>query len=157
MAGGGGGNEELNLVPYLDVMVNLIMFMIVMVAYLVELKETPVLAPSYCDNCGGNAGDQPPFITVAVTRDGYSLIGGGTAEGGVKIPKKGGKYDTRALTANLKQLKTQIPNLSDNLVLMADATARYEEIILTMDAARFDGTVDKAPLFNGITFAKLVE
>lgn len=156
MAGGGGGNEELNLVPYLDVMVNLIMFMIVMVAYLVELKETPVLAPSYCDNCGGGQGEQQPYITVAITSRGYKLVAGGTAEGGVEIPKRGGQYDTRALTAQLKQLKVQIPNLSDNLVLMADANARYEEIILTMDASRFDGSAERI-LFNGITFAKLVE
>ena len=157
MAGGGTSTEELNLVPYLDVMVNLIMFMIVLVAYLVELKETPVLAPSYCDSCGDDKGDQPPFVTVAVTSKGYKLIGGGDAEGGVEIPKrKDGQYDTRALTASLKQLKVQIPKLSDNLVLMADGTARYEEIILTMDAARFDGSAEKI-LFNGITFAKLVE
>ena len=50
MAGGGGGTEELNLVPYLDIMVNLIMFMVVVTAYLVQLKEAPIMAPS-CDIC----------------------------------------------------------------------------------------------------------
>lgn len=154
---GGSGTEDLNLIPYMDVMVNLIMFMLVLVAVLVEFKETPVLAPSYCDGCGGGKGEQIPFVTVAVTREGYKLLGGGDAEGGVEIPKAGGRYDTRALTRNLKQLKVQIPKLSDNLVLMADGGVKYEDIIATMDAARFDGTPDRPPLFNGITFAKLVE
>lgn len=157
MAGGGSGTEELNLIPYMDVMVNLIMFMLVLVAVLVEFKETPVLAPSYCDGCGGGDGEQIPFVTVVVVPAGYQIMVGGGAEGKIEIPKKGGKYDTRSLTANLKQLKVQFTKLSDNLVLVADGSARYEEVILTMDAARFDGTADKAPLFNGITFAKSVE
>jgi len=54
MAGGGGGEGDLNLVPYMDIMVNLIMFMLVVTAYLVELREAPVLAPQYSSGGGGS-------------------------------------------------------------------------------------------------------
>jgi biopolymer transport protein ExbD len=156
MAGGGGGTEELNLVPYLDVMVNLIVFMITITAYIVQMKESPVLPPAY-DGGGGSTGEQKPFITVAITSQGYSLIGGGSAEGQMPaIPKKGGAYDSKALTATVKQVKAQIPNLSDNIVLMADPTTRYSDVIQAMDAVRFDGSGDKV-LFNGVTFAKAVQ
>jgi biopolymer transport protein ExbD len=156
MAGGGGGTEELNLVPYLDVMVNLIVFMITITAYIVQMKESPVLVPSYGPG-GGAAGTQKPFLTVAITQGGYEVLGGGSAEGRLGgIPKKGGAYDTRALTAAVKQVKASIPDLSDNIVLTPDRAVKYSDVVLTMDAVRFDGTAEKV-LFNGVSFGLAVQ
>ncbi len=155
MAGGGGGSEELNLVPYLDIMVNLIMFMLVVTAYIVELKESPVLPPAY-GGAPGSDGEKTPYLTVAMTDAGYVIVAGGGAEGSEEpIPKSAGQYDTRALTAKLKDLKAALPKLSENIVITAGSTQTYKEVMATMDAARFDGSPNK-PLFSGVTLAQVV-
>jgi biopolymer transport protein ExbD len=154
MAGGGGGQEELNLVPYLDIMVNLIMFMLLATAYIVELKESPVLPPAY----GGGAGsgsEQKPYLTIAMADAGYAILGGASAEGNVPIGKRGDQYDTKALTAKLKELKATVPNLSESVVITAGTGQTYKDVMATMDAARFDGD-PKRPLFTGVTLAQVV-
>lgn len=96
MAGGGGGTEELNLVPYLDVMVNLIIFMITVTAYIVQLKEAPVLAPAY--GGGGSAGgDQKPFLTLVIPSRGFGILSSDdTKVAGSELPKEGGNYPGRS-------------------------------------------------------------
>lgn len=156
MSAGGGGTEDLNLVPYLDIMVNLIMFMIVVTAYIVELKEAPVLPPAY--GGGGGASDQQKaYLTVAMADQGYVIIAGGSAEGTeAPIPKKANQYDTKALTSKLKELKAALPNLSESIVITAGSNQSYSEVMSTMDAVRFDGAATK-PLFTGVTLASVVQ
>lgn len=149
MAGGGGGTEELNLVPYLDIMVNLIMFMVVVTAYLVQLKEAPIIAPTYGGAGGG--GEQPPFITVAIATTEINLLAGGPgAMGSEPLPKCAMKGPCTALTRRLRELRTAIPDVSENLVVTADKTVPYWEIVKVMDAARSD---KQGPLFPAITLA----
>ncbi len=156
MSAGGGGTEDLNLVPYLDIMVNLIMFMIVVTAYIVELKEAPVLPPAYGGG-GGASNEQKAYLTVAMAEKGYVIIAGGTAEGTeAPIMKKGNQYDTKALTAKLKELKAALPNLTETIVITAGSTENYAEVMATMDAVRFDGVATK-PLFTGVTLASVVQ
>lgn len=146
MAGGGGGTEELNLVPYLDIMVNLIMFMVTVTAYLVQLKEAPILAPTYGPG-GGGSGDQKPFITVAIANTEIRILAGGTAQGA--IPLKKGDY--KGLTVQLHQLRVQIPDMQDNLVITADKAVPYKEVVAVMDAARVDE--NGKSLFPNVTLA----
>ncbi len=146
MAGGGGGTEELNLVPYLDIMVNLIMFMVTVTAYLVQLKEAPILAPTYGSG-GGAGGEQKPFLTVVVTNSQMKVIAGGSLVGAEQSLAKG---DYKGLTAQLRALKSAIPNLSENLVVTADKAVPYKEVVAVMDAARDDVQGD---LFPAITLS----
>ena len=151
MAGGGGGTEDLNLVPYLDIMVNLIMFMVTVTAYIVQLKQAPIIAPTYGS---GGGGDQKPFLTVAIGTTQMQILGGssgGNGAGGAETIKKG---DWAKLNSRLKQLKDTVPNLADNLVVSADRAVPYKEVIKAMDAVRLD--VSGQPLFPNVTLATVV-
>ena len=61
-----GGEEggELNIVPYLDIMINLIMFMLVAQAAMVALGMIDVTAPSY--NIAGPGGPGSAVERIAV-------------------------------------------------------------------------------------------
>lgn len=148
MAGGGGGTEDLNLVPYLDIMVNLIMFMVTVTAYLVQLKEAPILAPTYGGGGGGSGQEQKPYLTVAVTNTQIKVLAGGSGLVGAEQSLKKGDY--KGLTAQLRALKTAIPNVSENLVVTADKTVPYKDVVAVMDAARDDA---QGALFPAITLS----
>lgn len=150
MAGGGGGGEDLNLVPYLDVMVNLIMFMITVTAYIVELKEAPVLPPAVGGpSAGSSSDDQPAFASVNVTTSAFVILD--SKDRFVSsIAKEGDSYPFVKLTTALRQYRDQF-EVGDNLVLAADPTVPYSVVVATMDAARTDQKGN--PLFPGVTLA----
>lgn len=150
MAGGGGGTDELNLVPYLDIMVNLIMFMVVVTAYLVQLKEAPIMAPSYGPGGGGAGGEQKAYLTVAITSSAIQVVGGGSAQG-VEQSLKAGDY--QGLAAQLRALKTAMPDMAESLVVTADSQVPYRDVVKVMDAARNDKS---GLLFPNITLSVTV-
>lgn len=151
MAGGGGGSDDLNLVPYLDIMINLIMFMLTVTAYIVELREAPVLAPAYDPGGQSSAAvEKKPFLTVAVTTVSLTIISSRPEEiPAAEYVKEGGRYPYARLTQALREYKT-VHELDPNLVLTADATVPYSSVIEAMDAARSD---DKGALFPSINLA----
>jgi len=150
MAGGGGGEQDLNLVPYMDIMVNLIMFMLVVTAYIVELREAPVLAPSYGGGGGGASQEKPKgFLTVAISSKSFGILASIPEIPASELPKTGDKYPFEELTRSLRNYKTTYKDsLTENLVLMADGSVPYSALIATMDAARSDKS---GPLFPGVT------
>lgn len=156
MAGGGGGEEDLNLVPYMDIMVNLIMFMLVVTAYIIELRQAPVLAPSYSSNPGGGQSEKPkPYLTLAISSKGFAILGSNGGEiPGNELLKPGEKYPYEELTQLLRNYRTQYSNIAENLVVTADANVPYSVLIATMDAARSDAN---GPLFPGVTLGLAVQ
>jgi len=153
MAGGGGGEEDLNLVPYMDIMVNLIMFMLVVTAYIIELRQAPVLAPSYSSSPSGGASEKPkPYLTVAISSKSFALLGSTAEVPAQEIPKQGDKYPYEELAQTLRAYKAQYA-VSENMVLTADATVPYSVLVATMDATRGSA---KEPLFPGVTLGLAV-
>jgi len=158
MAGGGGGSEELNLVPYLDIMVNLIMFLITITAYIVEMRQSTVLAP------GGDSGpcqgadcnkETKPFLTITVLNQGFALLSSKPDQ----IPawqadKVNGDYPYGQLQKTLREYKENYPNLAENLIIAADNKVPYKVVMTTMDAAREDSA---GGLFPGVTFGVAVK
>jgi biopolymer transport protein ExbD len=157
MAGGGGGSEELNLIPYLDIMVNLIMFLIVITAYIAEMKEVEVLAPGGPPPDGGTDTEDkpPPFLTIAIYSNGFALLGSDPAAVPAwQVEKQGGEYPYAALQAQLKNYKDQY-KLAENLMITADGKIPYAIVVKTMDAARTDAK--GASLFPGVTLGVVTQ
>lgn len=153
---GGGGEQDLNLVPYMDIMVNLIMFMLVVTAYIVELREAPVLAPSYGDPGSGQQDekDKPkPFLTVAISTKSIAVLGSSDEIPASELVKEGDKYPFADLSKVLRDYKTQ-HKVADNLVLTADPSVPYRVVVQTMDAARQDA---QGALFPGVTLGLAVQ
>jgi biopolymer transport protein TolR len=151
---GGGGEQDLNLVPYMDIMVNLIMFMLVVTAYIIELRQAPVLAPSYVSGPRAGESDKPkPYLTVAISTTGFKLLGSTEEVPSAQLEKLGGKYPFEELTQLLRNYKTQYV-VAENMVLTADGSVPYSDLIATMDAARTDAN---GALFPGVTLSLAVQ
>ncbi len=158
-------STELNIVPYLDILMNLIIFMLLSMTGLATFGMLNVNAPSYGASAGGSGDEKPPLLlTVAVAKKGFYLAatGGvlpGAPEGAGATPGQGsptipvkadGSYDYDALNAKMKEIKGAFPTES-KVILAAEADTQYEVLVATMDATR--ETKDRKLLFPDITLA----
>lgn len=158
-------STELNIVPYLDILMNLIIFMLLSMTGLATFGVLNVSAPTYGGGGGGATDEKPPLLlTVAIGKKGYYVAatggvlpgqtegaaGSGT-DGAPTIPLKGdGTYDFDALTAKMKEVKSEFPSES-KVILAAEGDTQYEVLIGTMDATR--ETKDRKLLFPDVTLA----
>jgi biopolymer transport protein ExbD len=160
---------ELNIVPYLDILMNLIMFMLLSITGLAVYGMVNVTAPEYAAQdtakAGGSDTPQPRVISVLVTHAGFFvasdntvLTPGGTvaAQGTPTIPKRaGGDYDFDALTAKMIEVKKVVPK-ETKVLLAADPDTPYEVVVGTMDAIRETKGNRGAPnLFPDVTLAAM--
>lgn len=157
---------ELNIVPFLDIVVNIIMFLLTLTAYIVATSELDARLPTTSRGGRGTL-QQQPSLNLSVT----------IAEGGIIVAGSGGKlapgctqmqsgrvitvptlpnpqvdnnrdgqpdvYDWRALTRCLATVKAQYPD-ENQVILSADPNVEYRHLIAAMDAVRADGEL---PLF----------
>lgn len=163
---------ELNIVPYLDVMVNLIMFLLVSQATFVSLGVIDVTAPSYA--AAGTAGSQSETkeslrLTLGIAQDGFYIAAKGgvlpgqseesneiTQDGVTKRPptiplKADGGYDYPALRRRLREIKTVFPDATA-VYLTADSNTPYEIVVKTLDNSREDR---KGLLFPNVAFSRI--
>ena len=163
---------ELNIVPYLDIMMNLIMFMLLSMTGLAVFGILNVNAPSYGGPSAGvgETTDEPKLLlSVLISKKGYFIAGAGAVlgqetpageatagiEGEPTVPKKAdGTYDTAALTAKMVQIKAAFPSES-KVIVGAEADISYETLIDTMDAIRETGSGERKILFSDVTLAAM--
>jgi biopolymer transport protein ExbD len=147
---------ELNLVPYMDIVTNIIIFLLASVVNQVSLANINVTVPSISSG-GGSAEDTPPpekpplNLTVSVGASGFTIA----AAGGVLpiVPKlPGGQYDYKSLTVKLKEIKSSPENATETKAnFSADALIPYDIVVATLDAMRT--TEDGKILFPDVAFA----
>lgn len=173
----GGADEEageLNIVPYLDILVNLIMFLLVAQATLAHLGMIDVTAPTY-NTAGAGATPDPTKeqkklrLTVGIGKDGFYIA----ARGGVlpgeqettgeltkdnveklapTIPKRAdGSFDFPSLVRKLRGVKTAFPDTTAVFVA-AEPSTPYEIIVKTLDATREDA---QGLLFPNVAFTQI--
>lgn len=156
---------ELNIVPYLDILMNLIIFMLLSMAGLATFGMLNVNAPNYGAGAGGGSDTDKPALTltVAVAKCGFFIAATGgvlpgqteptgpVGEGACTIPRKGdGSYDYDALTAKMMEIKANFPTES-KVIIAAEADTDYDSLVSTMDATR--ETADRKLLFPDVTLA----
>ncbi|MFZ5445024.1 MAG: ExbD/TolR family protein [Myxococcota bacterium] len=156
---------ELNIVPYLDILMNLIIFMLLSMTGLATFGMLNVNAPTYGGGGPGNAEEKPPLtLTVAIAKTGFFIAATGgvlpgqteaaaanPGEGAPTIARKAdGSYDYEALNAKMMEIKASFPGES-KLILAAEANTEYEVLVSTMDATR--ETKDRKLLFPDVTLA----
>lgn len=163
---------ELNIVPYLDVVVNLVMFMLLSMTGLITLGVLNVSAPKIGGEAGAAAaGEQGPklLLTVAIGKQGFYIAGAGGVLGSdanasdlsrpPTVPLKGdGKYDYQELSRQLSTIKEKFPS-ETQVILSADGEVVYDILIQTMDACRElvikqpDGKAERKPLFFDVSLS----
>jgi biopolymer transport protein ExbD len=148
------GEGELNLVPYLDIITNIIIFLLASVVMNVNFGNVNVTLPTLSAG-GGVAAEEPqkPPLNLTVTAGVSGFIIG--ASGGIMSPLPklpSGDYDYKALTAKLMEIKAQPENAEETKVTFnADAYIPYEIVVRTLDSMRED-TGGKL-LFPDVVFA----
>ncbi|WP_224245242.1 ExbD/TolR family protein [Hyalangium gracile] len=154
---------ELNIVPYLDILMNLILFMLLSITGLASFGILNVTAPNYGGPTAGAQQDNPetPKLTLSVliSKKGHfinsenAILGQGGSE--PTIPTKAdGSYDYAALNAKMVEIKQAFPG-ETKVIIGADSDVQYEALIATMDACRETQGKDRHLLFPDVTLGAM--
>jgi biopolymer transport protein ExbD len=151
---------ELNIIPFLDIIVNILIFVLATVAvtFTSSIETNPPASRS-----SGVRSDMPSEalnLTVIIVNDGFSLkaAGGNVATGcqgvgpGLSIEKKNGQYDYAALTACAEKLKKASEKFADErqFYVSANPGTEYQILINVIDAMRANEKGE--PLFPDVNF-----
>ncbi len=162
---------ELNIVPYLDILMNLIIFMLLSMTGLAAFGILNVNAPNYGGPSAGMGAEDPNqpklLLTVLISKKGHFVAGAGGVigeapgaappttgtDGAPTVPKKAdGSYDFASLTQMMQKVKGAFPN-ETKVIIAAEADVPYENLVETMDAIR--ETKDRKLLFSDVTLATM--
>jgi biopolymer transport protein TolR len=150
---------ELNIVPFLDIITNVMMFVLATVA--VTFTATIDTYPPKAGGAGARAPTTPTLgLTVIVVNDGFSVKarGGNVAPGcndtgpGLAVGKAAGDYDYRQLNKCVQRLKGLSADFASEsqVTISANPNIPYQAIISTIDAVRKSDTGDD--LFPDVNF-----
>ena len=134
---------ELNLVPYLDIVTNIVIFLLASVTtYQLGLSNVNVSSPTFGQGVGEGA---PPLnLTITVTQNGFTI-----AASGAVLPNPNGTLPTlqkdpaakdlpwEALTAKAREIKDAYAD-EHTVTIGANPDISYEVLVKTMDAVRQD-------------------
>lgn len=141
---------ELNIVPFLDIVVNLIMFLLMTTASIAFFAQIEAQLPKYGRGVGKRgAVEEPPLnLNVTVTDSGVIVTGSGgklapgcetTASGRVvTVPRRGdGEHDWAGLTRCVATVKKKFPD-EQQVIVSADPLVPYDQLVAALDAVRHD-------------------
>ncbi len=138
---------ELNIIPFLDIVVNLIMFLLMTTASVLAVVQIETELPSYGGG-GGVGGGEPEEklnLNITIVSEGVIVTGSGaklapgcenTAGGRViTVARKGDSYDWNSLTECVARVKKEYPN-ETQVIVSADPLIEYIHLVNAMDAVR---------------------
>jgi biopolymer transport protein TolR len=140
---------ELNIIPFLDIVVNLIMFLLVTTEAVMLIAQIESDLPKISRGRGKKSTVETPLnLNVTVTNNGVIVSGSGgklapgcesVATGrDLTVTRKDGKYDWGALTECVARVKKQFED-EDTVTVSADPQVQYEHVVAAMDAVRESG------------------
>jgi biopolymer transport protein TolR len=152
---------ELNLIPYLDIVTNVIMFMLATTTFAAALGDINVSSPTTASQA--QLQNTPPpepknelNLTVSVSDKGFTIAASGAvlyqgqtieASGNISpapagatlptIPKKGNDFDYEGLTRMMAQIKaTPTAKNETKVIVNANPEIVYDVIVQVLDACR---------------------
>lgn len=154
---------ELNIVPYLDILMNLILFMLLSINGLAAFGILNVNAPGYGGPSTTVAPQENPdeprlVLSVLISKKGHFVNSQNAILGKDGVPtiplKADGSYDYAALNAQMVQIKSAFPT-ETKVVVGAEADTPYDALIQTMDALRETQDKSHRLLFPDVTLGTL--
>lgn len=156
---------ELNIVPFLDMVVNILMFVLATVA--VTFTATFESTPPSAGGKGVRAAEKTLNLTLVITNEGVSIkaAGGNIATGcdgvgpGITVPAQGRdedgqpRIDAASITSCAKKLKDQSPDFKEEtqIRITASNNIAYKTVVDCIDAVR--RAPDGADLFKDVLFS----
>jgi biopolymer transport protein TolR len=141
-------SDELNIVPFLDIVVNIIMFLLMTLTTVAFFSQVEAALPEYRKGGIGKRASETEALNlnVTVTRAGVIVSGSGgklargcatTAPGKViTVPADmNGEHDWTGLTNCVQRVKEQFED-ETRVTLSADPEVPYEDLVAAMDAVR---------------------
>lgn len=165
---------ELNLVPYLDILMNLIIFMLMSITGLAAFGVLNVSAPAYGSTAAGAAGSQqeePFHLSIQIGREGFyvssnrAILGQAGAEEGAgsdttrppTIPLRlDGSYDFEALNRQMIRVKDAFPK-ETQVILVAEPEVSYDTLVQVMDAIRETQGAQRRLLFPDVNLGEIID
>lgn len=157
---------ELNIIPYLDIVVNIIMFMLATTTFAAALGDINVASPTSSAAASvANPDDTPKNdlnLTLAITDQGFTIAASGAVlyqgfsfdkDGNLtqpteklptipKTPK--GEYDYALLGQKMAEIKAApVARNETKLIVNPNPTITYDVVVQALDAAR--GTLQTKP------------
>jgi biopolymer transport protein ExbD len=130
-------DAELNLVPFIDLLVCCICFLL-LTAVWVQLSAIPTSSrPPRSPGAQTEHRADPPLVLVG--SEGYTVLQG---ENRLVIPRQGSLYDDARLVRELRSLRARTPGSegeSTNLTVAAEDGISMRHVIRAMDLARGTG------------------
>lgn len=163
---------ELNIVPFLDIIVNVLMFVLASISVTFTVS---LMADAPKQGKGGvkaSVQEESLNLTVIIASDGYFIKGraasvgpgcSGIGAGGPTVPRiaagtdvsfDGKRYDADGLKKCVRKLKDEVPNADteQQVMVTANPNVPFQEIVRVMDAVRSD---EKGELFPNVVFTVL--
>ena len=146
------GESELNLIPYLDIMMNLVIFLIFSFQVIIEFRLIDVVPPALSSQASAGSSDDKPKmqVTLVISKSGYRLLSSDSTVSPVDIPMKGKDYDPEELKDRLVSWKKDY-GLGESIIFTAELDTEYSVVVAAMDAIRNDG---KDLLFPDVLLAR---
>ncbi len=148
---------ELNIIPFLDIVVNIIMFLLmttVTVAFFAQLEAQLPTLKHGVGSRGANQDKNALNLSITVTTNGVIVAGSGgklapgcdTTETGavVTVPKHNNQYDWAGLTKCVAKVKKHFEDES-KVIVSADPVIPFEHVVHAMDAVRSQGDEELFP------------
>ncbi len=153
---------ELNVIPYLDIIMNILVFLICTLS-VVFMSTIDTVPPTLPDPGKGRATQDIKTkalnLTALITSEGVSLktSDGNLATGcnsfgqGITVPKLDGKYDAKELTRCARELKKKNERAAteNQVTITANPDVDYQYVIDAIDALRRD---TEGELFTDVAF-----
>ena len=144
---------ELNLIPYLDIITTLVIFLVFTFQVIIEFRLIELLPPASnatTQNSTQIDSNEQITLTLIITDKGYVLMTNRPELGTQDIPKRpDGQYDTDELTEQLARVQKDL-KLGTSLILTASDDTEYKVVVASMDAAR---SIDGKRLFPDVLLA----
>jgi biopolymer transport protein TolR len=146
---------ELNVIPYLDIIMNILMFVLatVSVSFVGSIDTTPPAIGG--SRVRADVSSKALNLAAFITNQGISLktssgnitTGCNDVGSGVTVPKINEEYDLRNLTACAKRLKNSNSAFKEEtqVTITANPGVEYKTVIDVMDALRADGEEELFP------------
>jgi len=166
---------ELNLVPYLDILMNLIIFMLMSITGLAAFGVLNVTAPAYGGATAGSAGgptEEPFHLSVQIGRQGLyissnkAILGQAAADSSAAAPdaqraptiplKADGTHDFAALNQQMLAVKQAFPT-ETAVILVAEPDVPYDTLVKVMDAVRETPSPNRRILFPDVNLGEILD